>query len=205
MAVLNAESWQIDEHLVEHVLAAIAVALAAWVVWRTSRTVFKRLFGRRHSAATAQKPDIDLQELAPAGPPSVGPSLEIYHVPARLVVLVLAPVGRGSVLPSRDRWPHIVDQIALGLAAVMASHRTRVILWQPQLSTQGFARALFADMPLPGNRGKGTPWCAVAGRFTADNQAFLAGMILRAASPNNLSQIMLERETQWLELLRCAP
>ena len=191
---------QVDQQFVRYVVAAIVVVGALWVVWRGEHGLTAH-FGRPRSAPTPHAAEKSLDQLAPSGPPEMGPSLAIYHVPVRLAVLVVAPVGRGSALPSRERLPHIIDQIVPGLAAVVTAHGTRVILWPPQLSTQGFARALFTDMPLPGNRGKGTPWCAAAGRFTADGQAFLAGTILRAASANNLSQTTLERETQWLEML----
>jgi hypothetical protein len=97
-----------------------------------------------------------------------------------------------------------MDQIVPGLRATVAAHGTQIKLWPPQLSTQGFAHALVAEIPLPGNRGRGTPWCSLAGRFAADGRAFLAGLVMRADGANNLSLSVLERETQWLELLRCA-
>lgn len=157
---------------------------------------------KRRAASTVMAPEIDLATLAPSGPPARGPSLHAYNVPMRLVVLVLAPVGRGSALPATDQLPAIVDQIAPGLFEVAQAHQARIKLWPPQLSAQGFAAALFANLPLPGNRGKGTPWCAISGRFAAGEQSYLAGVVLRAAATNSLGQITLAHEAQWLEVLR---
>jgi hypothetical protein len=188
------------------VVTAVA-AVVALVLFFKSYHKLSRLFDgllrrkRRAEESTAAAP-IDLEALASAGPPATGPSLQAYNVPMRLVVLVLAPVGRGSPLPATDQLPRIIDQIAPGLFEVVQAHQARIKLWPPQLSAQGFAAALFANVPLPGHRGKGTPWCALSGRFAAGDQAFLAGVVLRAAAPNSLGQITLAHEAQWLEILR---
>jgi hypothetical protein len=55
---------------------------------------------------------------------------------------------------------------------------------------------------LPGDRGKNTPWCSIAGRFEADGQRFLAGLICTAAAPNSLGQIMIQHDGMWLDVLR---
>ena len=55
---------------------------------------------------------------------------------------------------------------------------------------------------LPGDRGKGTPWCSVAGKFEADGEQYMAGMALCAAKPNSLSQYVIDLPGEWLELLR---
>jgi len=194
----------LDPELVRYILAGLAVMAAAVVVWRAGRFIVAHLRRRTRTPIKSPTPQFNLDQLAPAGPLDAGPQLQCYNVPVRLVVVVLAPVGRGSHQPATDYVPKIIDQIVPGLQAAAAAHGARIKLWPPQLSTQGFAHALFSDMPLPGKRGKGTPWCALAGRFSADGQAFLAGLIMRAAAPNNLSQVTLDHETQWLELLRCA-
>jgi|GEM_PF-781770 len=188
------------------VTCAVGAIVALFVLLKSFRKAlraFSTLFARKHRAADVPAPaEIDLEEIAPSGPPPTGPSLHAYNVPMRLVVLVLAPVGRGSQLPSAERLPEIVDQFAPGLFAIAQAHQARIKIWPPQLSTQGFAAALFANLPLPGHRGKGTPWCALAGRFSAGDQAFLAGLVLRAAAPNSLGQITLAHEAEWLGVLR---
>jgi len=193
---------QVDPQIAAYVAAGVVALIGFVVLRRTVRAIFARLRGRgSRSAPTAE---LNLEELAHTGPPQSGPSLQIYNVPVQLVILIIAPVGRGRETPSRERLPQIIDQIVPGLHAVVASHGTRIKLWPPQLSTPGFAAAMFGEFPLPGNRGKGTPWCAAAGRFSADGQSYLAGMVLRAAAVNNLSQFTLTNEAEWLEVLRCS-
>ncbi|MBI2827547.1 MAG: hypothetical protein HYX69_22970 [Planctomycetia bacterium] len=201
--VAEPQQLAIDPQILQYVLAAAAGAVFAVTAWRSARYVARWLFRRGKSTPELPAADASLDQLAPTGPPSKGPKLTAYNVPVRLVILVLAPVGRGRAQPAIDRLPGIIDQIVPDLHAVVVAHGTRIKLWPPQLSTHGFAAALFANIPLPENRGRGTPWCSIAGRFLADGQPWLAGMILRAAGPNNLSQATLEHEPQWLEILRC--
>jgi hypothetical protein len=196
------------------ILAGVVLAVAAVIglvmfassvcsFGRLLYTLLRTLVRRKRSATkTVAEPEIDLAALATTGPPATGPTLHAYNVPMRVVVLVLAPVGRGNTLPATDQLPRIVDQIVPGLFAVAQAHQARIKLWPPQLSAQGFAAALFANLPLPGHRGKGTPWCAISGRFAAGDQSYLAGLVLRADAPNSLGQMTLAHEAQWLEVLR---
>jgi hypothetical protein len=188
------------------VVAVIALVMFAKSIRSLGRLVYMLLGTlarrKRRAVESPVAPEIDLAALAPTGPPATGPALHAYNVPMRLVVLVLAPVGRGSALPAADQLPQIVDQIVPGLFEVAQAHQARIKLWPPQLSAQGFAAALFANLPLPGHRGKGTPWCEISGRFATGEQSYLAGVVLRAGAPNSLGQITLAHEAQWLEIMR---
>ena len=59
-----------------------------------------------------------------------------------------------------------------------------------------------ADAGLPGDGGRGTPWCAVAGRFEAGGRKLLAGLVCRAASGNGLGQFVVQHQGQWLDTVR---
>ena len=185
--------------LVAVILAAIGlIVVLGWM---------RRL--RRPKPKQQPAPDlsIDVTQLGEAGPPPTGPSVELYHLPMRLAALVIAPTGRGSDLDGsdladEDRLTALADQIVPGFGAVVAAHGPVVRIWPAQLSSQGFANSFFAQARLPGNEGKSTPWCAVAGRFETDGQKFLAGLVLRAQAANNLSHVVVERESQWMDLLR---
>ncbi len=183
-------------------LGYLLVALVLVVVWWGAPRLLRRWRQRRPTRRDTAAREPTLDELAPAGPPAHGPQLLLRNIPVRLVMVVLAPVGRGSPVPSSAEIPQIVDQIVPGLQKVAAAHGAAIKLWPPQLSTQGFASAFFGDQPLPGNRGKGSPWSALTGRFSTGDRPMLAGIILRAAAPNNLGQITLEDETRWLDALR---
>ena len=147
------------------------------------------LGGRRHGAARL-------------APPPGPPTLEFYNLPVRLAAIVLAPVGRVRTLPSREDLPGVVDSIVPGLDRVAIAHKPLIRAWPAQVSARGFAHAFFQHVRLPGDHGKKTPWCSVAGRFMVDDQPMMAGLVLRAAAPNRHGQYVMEREEQWLGILR---
>lgn len=181
------------------VVAAAVAAVAVLVV-----VVLARLL-RRRPADEADRPAdlrIDLATLPAAGPPKDGPQLEFYNLPVRLAVLVLAPAGRGSRIPPKDLLPEIVERLLPGLMRVLSSHRPIFHRWPPQLSSQGFAQTFFACVPLPGDRGRGTPWSSAAGRVEAFGRSYLVGMVFRAAEPNSLSQTVVQHTSGWLDVLR---
>jgi len=145
---------------------------------------------------------IDVSQLPAGGPPGEGPTLEFYGMPVRLVALILAPAGRNSQLPPNERLASVLEDLGPGLAAVVLEHRPILRPWPSQLSTQGFIHTFFNNVPLPGDRGKGTPWCSAAGRFDAGDQQLLAGVLCAAQKPNSLGQVPIANVGQWVEVLR---
>jgi len=170
-------------------LLVVVVAVVLYVVRRKSPRLAEAVAPPEPLPLTAE------------GPPDVGPQLYLHGIRMRAAVVVLAPVGRGSRLPPVEELPDLLDQATPGLARVLTSHAGRVKLWPPQLSVQGFAQAFFVHFRLPGDRGKGTPWCVVAGKFEAGGRPLLLGLALSAAAPNNLSQIVVQHEGEWPRLL----
>ena len=83
----------------------------------------------------------------------------------------------------------LADNIVPGLAQFSNFIKPLVRQWPAQLSTQGFSNTLFANLRLPGEHGKGTPWSVIAGRFEVGGQNILAGLVLRAAGPNSLRSV----------------
>ncbi|MCA9248436.1 MAG: hypothetical protein KDA42_15020 [Planctomycetales bacterium] len=145
---------------------------------------------------------IDIAKLAATGPPANAPRLEILHTPMRLAAIVVAPAGRSGLLPDLAHLGAMVDAIAPGMKAVVDAHLPLVRRWPAQLSAQGFANSFFSHAELPGDGGKGSPWCAVAGSFKHQGNRFLVGMICRADGPNGIGQITVPREEAWLEVAR---
>jgi hypothetical protein len=180
------------------VAGALAALAALWIAVR----FYRAARARRRPVSEPLSLEIKIDELGQAGPPVTGPTLTAHHVPVRLALIVLAPVGRGSELPQASELPNLLDCAVPGLGSLLGTHGTRIKLWPPQLSTHGFAAALFGNVRLPGDRGKSTPWCTIAGKFMAGERGFLAGLVLRAAAPNSLGQMTLERDTDWLDVLR---
>ena len=185
-----------ENPLVLGVIAAAVALLLLLIVWKV-------LTGRKREGPPARPVlKIDVNSLGEQGPPAGGPVLEHYNVPMRLAALVLAPTGRVGGLPAPAELGALIDHIVPGLAQVTDSHQPLIRRWPPQLSNEGFAHTLFAQVKLPGDYGKGTPWCSVAGRLKVRNKTYMAGLILRAASPNNFGQTIIEKEHEWLGVLR---
>jgi hypothetical protein len=178
------------------VLAAAICVVVLWIVWRLLR--------RRRLVAIPLGPDLRIQiaQLSGDGPPPVLPALELFNLPVRLAAVVLAPVGRVSDLPTDEQIPLLIEAIVPGLDKVAALHRPLIRRWPSQVSARGFAHLFFANAKLPGNAGKGSAWSSVAGVFKLKGQPIMAGLIVRAASPNSLGQTVIETEHQWLGCLR---
>lgn len=145
---------------------------------------------------------IEVKSLLDQGPPPAGPMLYCYNVPVRLAALVFAPAGRGRELPPANQLDAVADGLVPGLAQVIAAHKPVVRRWPAQISSRGFALAFFNQARLPGEGGKGTPWCAAAGTFKLGKTPIMAGLIMRAAAPTSLGHVIVDQEAQWLDVLR---
>lgn len=166
--------------------------------------IFRRWLHRRRAfpqRGTSQL-FIDLAGLDASGPPAEGPRLEFYGTPVRLAVVVVAPGGRAGELPPSDMLPGIMERLVPGMSDVIATHHPLIRRWPEQLSSHGFAQAFFNQVPLPGARGKGTPWCGIAGKLSIGERFFLVGLACRANTTNALSQVVVQHEGQWLDILR---
>ena len=186
---------------------AIGYAVAILALLVLAVVLLKAFKKKRPEPPPPADLSIDIGALGADGPPIAGPGeeaavLELYHIPVRLAGLVVAPTGRGGTVPEDERLGELLDAVVPGLAVVLRVHRPHIIHWEPQLSTQGFSTTLFANVRLPGDKGCGTPWCAVSGRCEAGDQKLLLGLICRAASPNSLAHLSVQRDSQWLDLLR---
>ncbi|MCA9269921.1 MAG: hypothetical protein KDA41_15680 [Planctomycetales bacterium] len=182
-------------------LALLGVGVAAAVV---VLLVIARMLRRTPKPAgeTSDPLAFDVSSVADVSVPTDGPQLEIYNVPVRLVLFVLAPSGRASVIPPKEFLPAIVGAVAPHMMEVFESHQPVFRRWPAQLSAQGFAQMFFSHVPLPGDGGKGTPWCSVAGKVETPAGQFLVGMVGVAEKKNSLAQVALAHTRQWLDVLR---
>jgi hypothetical protein len=175
--------------------AAIALALIRQLVRWTRRP--------ERTVLLDESLVLDLSELPTAEP---GPTrVTVYHIPVRLAVVVIAPLGRESDPPKHSDVPHLLDRVVPGLASVMSRDQTIVRTWPRQLSATGFAPSLMRHVKLPNDRGRNSPWCLVSGRATFNNASYSVGFALAAADPNNLGLIVVESEHEWLDVLRVRP
>jgi hypothetical protein len=182
--------------LVFYGVVALVVLVIFYLLWK--------VLGKKRREPPPLEPDlaIDVESLGTAGPPAVGPTLEHYYVPVRLAAIVVAPAGRAGWLPPFDQLNQVFEAIVPGLAQIVALHKPVIRRWPEQLSTSGFAHAFFRHVQLPGDGGKGTPWCSLAGVAKIRGQAVMAGLVVRAELANSFGQTLVEQETKWLDILR---
>ena len=178
-----------------------SLGMAALGVWFVVRHLVNRRQQRR-GLVPQEILSIDIAALPLKSPADRGVVLEIYGVPMVIAVLVLAPAGRGLSLPTKTSMAQFVEHLVPDLMAVLTSHQPLFRRWPEQLSIRGFVHSVFNNLPLPGDRGRGTPWCSVAGKFEASGQQYLAALVCRADRPNTLGQIEIKHPGQWLEVLR---
>ena len=182
-----------------YVIAGVAVAVfvfLAMVAWKSLR--------RKKPLAERTPPNLSIAvaNLDPTGPQGLHTYLEVYCVPLRLAVLVLAPAGRGNRLPAAARIPAVIETLIPGLATIYQVHAPLLRLWPAQLSSHGFTNSFFSNVKLPGDHGKGTRWSSVAGKFAPFDHQYLIGMLCVADSENGLGELTIEHPGQWLDIVR---
>jgi hypothetical protein len=194
--VLNDLAKKLPNLLPFYALAAAAVLLIA-LMWmrRPSRRRKKK------TARAAAKLAIRLADLGTVGPHATGPQLCCFGAPVRLALLVIAPAGREGRLPPEPQMGDVLDRAVPGLGKVFNAHQPVIHRWPNQLSAGGFEHAFFRQCGLP-QEGAGTPWCSVAGPIMDGEQRFFIGLLMRSGQANNLKQLAIGKETQWLEILR---
>ncbi len=185
-------------------IALVAVGAALALCLGTMLFLVRRLFRKRGAIAPSRQDElaIDVAALPFSSPPKEGLQLEFYGTPVRLAVMVLAPVGRGGEIPSPMELTATLEYLLPGLPEIVSRHQPQVVVWPNQLSSQGFLQAFFNLAALPGDHGRGTPWCSVAGKFEGGGQQYLAGLICCAAGPNSLGEMTVDKPGQWLSVLR---
>lgn len=184
---------------------AMPLAIAGAIVGLLLLFVVARKILRRRPDDSTQDQlglSIDLSALSATGPANEDPRLELYGTQVRVAIVVVAPVGREGEIPPRERLPELIDHVIPGLMNIVARDQPLVRFWPAQLSSQGFQSSFFNNIALPGDRGKGTPWCSAAGKFTALGGQFLAGIVCCAAADNGLGQFAVQHEGQWNDALR---
>ena len=179
-------------------VAAVALVLVALVI--------RSLRKRRTSPATESADlKIEVASLQLPSPAKDAPRMDFYSTQVQLAVIVVAPVGRNRSQLALEDLPAIIESLQPNMMRVVNAHKPKVRRWPAQLSAQGFTQAFFNNIVLPGNRGKGTPWCSVAGKIAKDDEQFLVGIACRGAKANSLGQVVIQHEGQWLDVLRVHP
>ncbi len=189
---LDAGGWWV-------VLAVVALVILL-LLWALIEWIGRALFGRR--SVSLEDLEINFPEIL-AGyvpPPSGGARrLTVYHLPARLALVVLAPAGTEAALDGTAE--EVLDRVVPSLGAIATHDGARIRLWPPQLSQQGFSVAFQRRTQRPEPEGQPSHWVLVAGRAQIGRHAVLLGLGLRTDEPTTLGRLALAPH-QWLDVLR---
>ena len=178
--------------------AALAVLLALGLALRA---VLRRLFGRPGPPGDWDRGlREDLQSCPVAAQPVGGPTLTIYHLPAVLRLVVLAPSG-ADLGPDDRPLAELLDGVVPGLGGLAARDKPRIRVWRPQVSHQGFVSAFHRCTPTGTPDGKPSRWVLVAGRANVGRRPVLVGLGLWTEALSTVGRVNLGPH-QWLDVLR---
>jgi hypothetical protein len=173
--------------------AVIVVLILASILSRALR-------GRRRAPSREQGLQENLAEYPPP-PGKPGPRrLLVEGVPARIRLVVVAPVGKQAQLDAGKAEP-LLEHVLRGLGEVARHDKPRVRIWPPQLSHQGFAVTFQRLTEKPDPDGRPSRWVLLAGQARVGTNFILLGLALLADEKTSVGRRTLDPE-EWAEVLR---
>lgn len=163
------------------------------------------LFGkkpRRRTRRTDTSLKIDVEALNSRGPDPTAKPLEFYGTPVRLAVVVVAPQGRGISSPNQSQLMAFLDRVVPGFSEVIQTHQPEIVHWGPQLSDDGFLQAFAHNVALPGDKGRSTKWCSIAGPMSVGVGHLLIGCLCVSSDDNMLSHYDVKHDGQWRDMIK---
>lgn len=159
--------------------------------------VLFRVLGRKKQHDPEDNLGEDLAAIPPVGKGHRHYELLILNTPARLRLVVVAPVGKRTV----GKVDSALEQVFRGLGEVAIDDKPRVRIWPAQLSTAGFAPTFFRRTRRPDADGKPSRWVLLAGPARAGSTPVLLAIAAQTDTPTTLGLITMT-ETKWAEVLR---
>lgn len=127
-------------------------------------------------------------------------ALSVYHVPVRVRLVVVAPLGKELKIEP-DEVPVLLNRVFPELGNVIRREEPLILVWPPQLSDLGFVSAFHRRMLKAEADGGPSHWILIAGRALLAKQSLLLGLALWSEQRNAIGRLNLEPR-QWLEILR---
>jgi hypothetical protein len=187
------------------VVAGVA-GLVVFLLWAAlGGRLWRALFGGRRGPAVPSDQDlfVDLETCPLPVRPPADFRLTVYHIPARLRLVVVAPLGKDATIDA-TAVEELLDHVLPGLSSVVYDDKPRVRVWPPELSHTGFGMAFRRRVQRPEPDGELSRWVLAAGRAQSGRHTILLGLGLWADEPNTLGQLSLELH-QWRDVLRLRP
>jgi hypothetical protein len=199
---------QLQTHLPAGVPAeAVAAGVALLLLLISAlllRMAWRILFRRdRGPDGWDRELDIDLDDCPLPTRPAGDKRLTVYHLPSRLRLVVVAPVGREGDVDA-TAVERLLDRVVPGLGTVAQEDRPRVRVWPAQVSQHGFAAAFHRHTPKAAGRGESSRWVLLAGRAQVGRQAVMVGLGLWADEPTTIGRVNIDAH-QWLDVVRLVP
>ncbi len=164
----------------------------------------KLVFARRAKRKRAAPVEPDLHEDLTAYPPAPGVPgprrLTVDGLPARVRLIVVAPVGRDSNVNAEALDP-MLDQIVRGLGEMVKRDQPRVRVWPAPLSNRGFAPTFHRNVARPEADGQLSQWALIAGPVKVGRWQVLLGLALWTDRPSTLGRLSVEAH-EWRDTLR---
>jgi hypothetical protein len=157
-----------------------------------------------YKIATGRKklPDLETglrENLAEYPPPPTATSsrlVAIDGIPARLRLVVVAPVGKQQAI-TLDDVPALLDNASRGLGSFLKTDKPRIKVWPPQLSMPGFAPSFHRLVSVPSPK----KWIKVAGVAKQGRSPFLLGLVFLAEEPSDLGELNLDAN-EWAKTIQ---
>jgi hypothetical protein len=162
--------------------------------------LLSRVFRRKPDRDPKEQPREDLSEYPPAPPAPGAPRAHIENLPARLRLVVVAPIGRDKEV-HEAALPAFLNQLVRGLGDVYATDRPRVKIWPSPLSVRAFAPTFHRTVVKPELEGQPSPWVLAAGVTKIGSGQMLLGLAFYADQPNTLGRLTLD-PNDWRMVLR---
>jgi hypothetical protein len=179
----------------------VILGLLVVVVLGILLVLVRALFGRKPKSDKVWEKDVIDLASCPM-PPKVKRKerLSIFHVPARLRLVVVAPVGREHTI-TEAMAAKLVDAIVPGLGSVVEADRPLVRIWPPQLSHEGFINTFHRCTIKPERDNTPSRWVLLAGKAQVGKKPVLLGLGAWADEPNTIGRKNLEPE-DWIGRVR---
>ncbi len=188
---LDAGGW----YLVLAILVLLVLVVVGVVLSRIGK-----LFGGRPKAHEEGNLVEDLASYPPP-PGKPGPQrLLVQGVPARVRLVVIAPVGKAAQVDASKAEP-LLDHVLRGLGDLARQDKPRVRIWPPQLSKEGFSNKFHRYTKKPEPEGRPSRWVLLAGQARVGAHYILLGLAVLTDENTSFGPMTLEPE-RWNEVLR---
>ena len=144
-------------------LGVAGVILLLLIVGIVDR-LWLKIFRRRLKVPNAAEPEEDLALIPPPLHAPGEKQFALYHVPARLRLVVAATAGTDRFLDEKKVKKEL-ERLWPGVREILSVDKPRIRLWPPQLSQQGFALAFHRHLRRTEPDAQASPWVSVAGKI----------------------------------------